>query len=61
MNKQIEFSFEEPYRFTASCKNGRRSRARWWFDQMRQVVNRAFDRRPVTAARPEQGYLFMSR
>jgi hypothetical protein len=31
--------------------------ANWWFTQMRQVVNRAFDWSSVPAARPVQTYL----
>ena len=32
----------------------RLNRAKWWFDRMRQVVDRAFDWTPAPAARPEQ-------
>ncbi len=30
------------------------SRARWWFDRMRRVVDRAMDWAPAPPARPEQ-------
>jgi|GEM_PF-846614 len=30
------------------------SRARWWFERMRQVVDRAIDWSPAPQARPEQ-------
>jgi hypothetical protein len=30
------------------------SRARWWFEQMRQVVDRAIDWQPNGPGRPEQ-------
>jgi hypothetical protein len=30
------------------------SRARWWFERMRQVVDRAIDWSPARPARPEQ-------
>ena len=32
----------------------RRSRASWWFQRMRQIVDRACDWQPVPAPRPEQ-------
>jgi hypothetical protein len=32
----------------------RRNHARWWFDQMRQVVERAIDWEPAPLPRPEQ-------
>jgi hypothetical protein len=62
MNMQIEFSFEAPFNTPAKAVKHRRiQRARWWFDRMRQVVDRALDRRPEAAARPEQRYLFVGR
>ncbi len=50
----------------ASCTNNesinqtpakRSSRADWWFRQMRQVVDRAFDWQPAPRFRPEQIWL----
>jgi len=35
----------------------RLSRANWWFQRMRQVVDRAFDWQPTPAPRPEQIWL----
>jgi len=32
----------------------RMSRAQWWFERMREVVDRAFDWQPAAAPRPEQ-------
>jgi len=32
----------------------RARRARWWFNQMRQIVEQAVDRRPAPEPRPEQ-------
>jgi hypothetical protein len=32
----------------------RQTRAQWWFDRMRRVVDRATDWRPAPPARPEQ-------
>lgn len=39
----------------------RRHRARWWFSQMRSVVDRALDWEPAPPARPEQIYLILAR
>lgn len=52
---QLELSLNNP----RGCQPlGRRqrhlSRARWWFDRMRQVVDRAIDWAPAPPARPEQ-------
>ncbi len=33
----------------------RLTRARWWFAQMRQVVDRAWDWQSASAGQPEQG------
>ena len=34
----------------------RMSRANWWFQQMREVVDKAVDWQPAPPARPEQIY-----
>ena len=34
-----------------------RSRAAWWFGQMRKVVNAAIEWKPTPVARPEQTYI----
>ena len=39
----------------------RPGRARWWFNQMRHVVDAAFDWQPAPPARPEQIYLTLAR
>ena len=31
--------------------------SRWWFHQMHQIVDRAFDWQPAPPARPEQAWL----
>jgi hypothetical protein len=36
--------------------NRRMSRANWWFQQMREVVDKAVDWQPAPPARPEQIY-----
>ena len=36
-------------------------RARWWFEQMHRVVDRACDWQPAPAARPEQVYLSLAK
>ena len=48
---------------TAACRRPgnyrqrRVSRARWWFNQMRRVVDEAIEWAPAPAARPEQPQL----
>jgi len=56
MNRQqLEMSFEGPVAFRPVIRRHRRMvRARWWFEQMRQVVDRAWDWEPAPPARPEQ-------
>ena len=38
----------------------RLTRANWWFDQMRQVADRAFDWEPAPRFQPEQTWLTQS-
>ena len=42
---------------SAAVAPHRRVRAQWWFDRMRDVVNRAFDWQPAPAPRAEQIWL----
>lgn len=56
-NEQMELVLEK----TKSCPSSRRpqrrmSRANWWFQQMREVVDKAIDWQPAPPARPEQIY-----
>lgn len=60
MNKtQMELGLEQNN--TASCRRNVRTRrapgARWWFDQMHTVVDRAFEWSRKAQARPEQIYI----
>ena len=55
-------------RFNSSAKDRlpfraqqRRSRAKWWFQQMRVAVDTALDWKPAPPARPEQTYLALAR
>jgi hypothetical protein len=53
--KQMELSFEK----THACPSAQRPRSRmrrasWWFQGMRQVVDKAVDWRTAPSARPEQ-------
>ena len=41
-------------------RESRQSRAAWWFDQMRRVVNNAMDWDTVPEPRPEQSWLEIS-
>jgi len=56
-NEQMELGFGRA-RICPSAKRPQRrlSRANWWFQQMREVVDRAVDWQPVPPARPEQTY-----
>ena len=44
-----------------SRRQQRLSRASWWFNRMRKVVDRAFDWKVTPAARPEQIWLEVTR
>ena len=59
---QMELGFKNSHRYLPlSCRQKRLSRAGWWFDRMRKVVDRAFDWKTVPAARPEQIWLEVTR
>jgi len=56
-NEQMELVLSK----TNACKSANRSqrrlsRANWWFQQMREVVDKAVDWQPARPARPEQIY-----
>jgi len=57
MKQQLEITFEgskpcrRPFR-----RQQRRQRAHWWFNQMREIVDAAFDWKAAPTARPEQIY-----
>ena len=62
MKPQLELSFDHTLNSRPETRRERRlRRARWWFDQMRHVVDRALDRRPSGPGRPEQTYFSLSR
>jgi hypothetical protein len=62
MNSQMELSFAEAIASHREIRRqSRLSRARWWFAQMRQVVDRALDRGPRRPGRPEQTYFSLRR
>ena len=56
--KQMEFGLDGN---RSQCRTPARRRtspgARWWFDQMHTVVDRAFDWSRTAQARPEQTYI----
>jgi hypothetical protein len=52
MKMQLEMTFNR-VQFPRTAAP-RRHRARWWFQQMRQVVEAAVDWKPAPPARPEQ-------
>jgi len=54
-NEQLELSLSkhnQPHSARRSAP--RRTRAAWWFSQMRQIVDRAMDWESAPPARPEQ-------
>jgi len=60
--EQIEMSLENRPRLRPAIGRQRRlRRAHWWFQQMREVVDRALDRDPAPPARPEQIYFSLQR
>ena len=58
-NNQIELNFNSS--LTPPIKivrlERRRSRAQWWFQQMRSAVDKAVDWKPMRMPRPEQLYM----
>jgi len=50
MRNQIRNSYR-------NVRSDRLKRARWWFTQMRRVVNLALPPQPIASPRPEQTYL----
>ena len=42
---------------SVNIRNNRLRRARWWFTQMRRVVDLALPPQPLSSPRPEQTYL----
>jgi hypothetical protein len=54
-NGQLEMSFSQQTTTKPGCER-RSSRAQWWFQRMRQLVERATDWEPAALPRPEQIY-----
>jgi hypothetical protein len=55
---QLELAFAAAAARQPTVRGQRRiSRATWWFQRMRQAVDRACDWQPARAARPEQIWL----
>ena len=57
--QQLELGMRNPitYGNVRNVRNDRIKRARWWFTQMRRVVELAMPPQPMTSPRPEQTYL----
>jgi hypothetical protein len=56
--KQLELGLAGANRCPRAVKRERRlNRANWWFDHMRQVVDRALDWEPAPRFQPEQIWL----
>ena len=57
--QQMELGFDAARAFRPAAHRERRlSRARWWFEQMHRVVDRACGWQSAPPARPEQAYLY---
>jgi hypothetical protein len=55
LSGQMEMSFGTTrISRTLGRRQSRLHRAQWWFSRMRQIVDRAIDREPAPAPRPEQ-------
>jgi len=62
MKTQMELTFDRACSVRLQARRQRRlPRAQWWFAQMRQAVDRTWDRHLAGPARPEQIYLPVSR
>jgi hypothetical protein len=60
--EQLEMNFNGTARNRPPFRAlSRRSRAKWWFHQMRMAVDMALDWKPTPPARPEQTYLGLKR
>jgi hypothetical protein len=54
-NQQMELSLDKNRTCSSINRRQRRlHRANWWFDRMREVVDKAIDWQPAPPARPEQ-------
>ena len=59
---QLELSLEGAPSYRPPVhRSYRPRRAHWWFQQMRQIVERALDRNPAPRPRSEQIYFALSR
>ena len=57
-NNQLELGFNSvPAQAAGSRREGRISRANWWFARMRDIVEDAMDWSGTTEPRPEQIWL----
>ena len=54
---QLELGFKNAGPVPLRPQAQRRHRANWWFNRMRNIVDRAFDWKPVATPRPEQIWL----
>ena len=62
-NQQIEMTLPAPGSKKyprASRKRERKQKAQWWFNQMRMVVDAAFDWKSAPPAHPEQTSMALS-
>lgn len=60
-NTQLEFGLERSQGFVLPARRPeRRTRAQWWFRQMRRVVGDALEWQPAPATRPQQAWLSLA-
>ena len=59
MKTQLELSLDRCRNFNSAPRRRRLAGARWWFNQMHSVVERAFDW-SASQGRPEQTYLVLA-
>ena len=52
--QQLEIGFNSACRRPMPIRQRRATRARWWFSQMRRVVDDAIDWQPAPSLPPEQ-------
>jgi hypothetical protein len=54
---QLELGLTRAQTPMPACIRGRGSRAAWWFQRMREVVDHAVEWSPAPPARPQQTWL----
>lgn len=58
--QQLELALEGSAQFRPLARTQRANRARWWFQQMHQLVDRAMDWQTGSNARPAQTHFSLA-